>query len=121
MGSVGEQEVECAVLFLAGDRAGAGADRGDQKQERDHEREELAAEIAGGGGVVEGAAEGEESLQDVRVLLDEVVQALRSRCTDGKTDTIMATTPMSPTPHHTSRDEGREVLRKTLCSIAYSR
>ena len=45
------------ALLLAGDRPRAGADRGDEQEQRHHEREELAAEVAGARGVVELAAE----------------------------------------------------------------
>ena len=49
-------------------------DRGDHEEERHHEREQLDPEVAGARDVVDRAAERDERLQRLRVLLDEPVQ-----------------------------------------------
>ena len=71
---VGEEQVERAPFLLAGGGAGAGADRGDQQQERHHEREQLAVQVADGGGVVDVLAEAEEGFEGVGVVVDHLVQ-----------------------------------------------
>ena len=53
---VREQEVERSPLLLAGNGARPGADREDQQEQRRHQREDLAVEVAGGAGDVELAA-----------------------------------------------------------------
>ena len=70
----GEQQVEGATLFFAGDRPGSVADRSNEEQRGDHEGEELAPEIPRSRREVGLAAERDERLERLRVALDELVQ-----------------------------------------------
>src|SRR4029078_3011160 len=70
----GEQQVEGATLFLAGDSPGSVADGRNEEERRDHEGAELAPEIHGSRREVGLAAERDERLERLRVALDELVQ-----------------------------------------------
>jgi hypothetical protein len=63
------------VLLLTGDRASPGADRGRDQKPRQHQGEELDAQVADAGAVVDDAAEADECLQRLRIALDELGEA----------------------------------------------